>query len=775
MIITRILLAINSFQSVVSSITISGLPLTPILGEFMKNTYYSNSKPSFTKPLRVLLILVIAQAFYATKATAETPIIDSLMDIVNQNNISEARKVEVKLAIAENYLKVNPAVTLEYTDQLVIGLEENKDRTVAGKILYVAGRACLLTSQLEAGEEYLMRAVKFFEQDGSTKEIGDCYKDLGTIKLYQNDHDQAIESYRKAKSHYENAGYLPGAGHCSLNTGNVWKRRGKLVKAMEYYLEALSIYDKIGVPVYQGFACNNLGTIYNSIKKYDQAEKYYLKAAKYYEGAENLSQHINLNINLGLISEELGNIERGLQQYEKAITIAKNTSFKKQIPLAYNNKAALLLDLERYDEAKEAMQNAFYYSELDGNEEQKSRAYYHLANYQFKKGDYKKALASAKETYQWSSNNEEVSLSQLTAAKMADIYEALGQPVEALEYLKTSQQLLDSIRSRDVIQSIATQSFEFQLEQQKQEQEIKELKTKLEYEAKIDRQRNILYLSLAGLLVSVFLLYFIYRNYRSKVKAERLLDWSNKKLEQKNEELNQYIESNLQLENFAYIASHDLRAPVRSIVSFSQLLERSLGDRINESEKEYIDYIISSSVNMQTLINDLLQFSQVGTQKLKPQYIDPRDLLDDLLKQLYEGNSQAMEKVSIADMPDLIHADPGLLKQLFQNLIENAMKFSKDKENQKVIVGAKEKNNEYEFFIKDNGIGIAPEFQDKIFLIFERLHHQSDFQGTGIGLSLCKKIVEQHQGKIRVESKVGEGSTFYFTLPKAEILEPVLT
>jgi len=237
-------------------------------------------------------------------------------------------------------------------------------------------------------------------------------------------------------------------------------------------------------------------------------------------------------------------------------------------------------------------------------------------------------------------------------------------------------------------------------------------------------------------------------------------------LNTKNEELKKYIDSNMQLENFAYITSHDLREPLRTISGFANLLEKKYIGKLDETADEYLGYILTSTKNMNALIEDLLIFSRVHTGEHTVEKLDLDDLLFEIIRSLNSSIEDTGALVTYENIPETINANRTKMKQLFQNLIANAIKFRKPNVVPEVKITAKSKGKYWEFSVQDNGIGIKDEYFDKIFMIFKRLHTKEEYQGTGIGLSLCKKIVEQHGGKISLKSKKGEGTTFYFTIEK---------
>jgi light-regulated signal transduction histidine kinase (bacteriophytochrome) len=248
--------------------------------------------------------------------------------------------------------------------------------------------------------------------------------------------------------------------------------------------------------------------------------------------------------------------------------------------------------------------------------------------------------------------------------------------------------------------------------------------------------------------------------------SKRFLNDTIKQLEDKNFELSKYIESNMQLENFAHIASHDLKAPLVNIISFAQLLIENLSDLKGRVEYKFIENIESSAMHMHETIQALLRFSQASNAKLHLDPINISKLLEELLNDLDEHIKQQGALVKIEDLPASITGDKLLLKEVFHNLIINGIKFTKANTPAKIIIDGDEDSLFWYYRVRDNGIGIHKDFTEKIFLIFKRLHSAKKYAGTGIGLPLCKSIIENHGGKIWAESEPDIGSTFHFSIAK---------
>jgi light-regulated signal transduction histidine kinase (bacteriophytochrome) len=221
--------------------------------------------------------------------------------------------------------------------------------------------------------------------------------------------------------------------------------------------------------------------------------------------------------------------------------------------------------------------------------------------------------------------------------------------------------------------------------------------------------------------------------------------------------------SNTDLRDFAYVASHDLKKPLQSIEGFAKLLARRYKGKLDAKADEFIEYIGSGVKRMQMLIKDLLEYSQVGAKEKKFKPADCSGVVQKAVGNLQAAIEESNAVVTYDGLPTVMVDTPQMIS-LFQNLIDNAIKF-RGEEAPRVHISAERKGDEWVFSIRDNGIGIEPKDSERIFGMFQRLHGSTDYPGTGIGLAICKKIIERHGGRIWVESEAGKGSTFYFTMP----------
>jgi len=275
---------------------------------------------------------------------------------------------------------------------------------------------------------------------------------------------------------------------------------------------------------------------------------------------------------------------------------------------------------------------------------------------------------------------------------------------------------------------------------------------------------NLIFLSAVSVVLIPRLFDGLQSAFKKRTEAEFMLNESKKELE---ESLALLEEKSKELEQFAYAASHDLKEPLRMIQGFLNLLEKRYQDKLDNRARKYIHFSVDGAKRLGVLIDDLLEYSRVGRIHTNVEEIDLNEMLNELIKNEIDHSGQSKEIIQFNNLP-VINGVAVSINMLFRNLISNALKYQDGKKVPEINITSMEGQNDWNFAVIDNGIGIEKEYFDKIFMLFNRLHTKEEYPGTGMGLAICKKIVEEHGGRIWVESEEGKGSTFHFTIQKSD-------
>ncbi|MEM1214801.1 MAG: ATP-binding protein, partial [Bacteroidota bacterium] len=372
-------------------------------------------------------------------------------------------------------------------------------------------------------------------------------------------------------------------------------------------------------------------------------------------------------------------------------------------------------------------------------------------------------------------NTQRLRRVQLDACQcLQDISERKGDWQSALLLLKEYQRLEQAASEEQVLRTINAQNFQDQLRElsdqriaeRKQMQSVQQ-QTQADLEAQRQRNRRLA-ISLVGVLVLAGLIFWFLRKNRQKNRELNRLNHelhrANQQLEVANEAL---AENNEALNRFAAVAAHDLKGPLRSIQSFSQLLRRKLGDRVQINEQEYFDFIIESTTRLATLIDDLLNFSRLDKGAVAPQPVDLQQTLDVVTANLHQDISEKQANITYQDLPK-VAAQGSLMTQLFQNLLSNSLKFIHSDVPPVITLSSRPiGKSRVRIEVQDNGIGIAKQHQEQVFELFSRLHTSDAYEGSGVGLATCRKIVQSYSGKMGIASEEGRGTTVWIELPLA--------
>lgn len=592
---------------------------------------------------------------------------------------------------------------------------------------------------------------------------------LGSLAMRLGDYEEAKKHLEEALPYTVQLKMPITQGLINLYLSNICRFKADFGEAFRKADLALQIFQKLGRDDWILEAQTTLAYISVLAKDYDGATTYFDKIFNKDTEIDNDNFLVSPTLYAGIMNFEKGDISLAKKQLEKGLAKINSLGNFPDLAMVYHYMSHISSLEKDYVAAEDYILKALAVTNKSYNKRQALSASLTLVRLETIIRPQKDNLADLEAVYQWASANDDNMLLKESSNLISTYYINRGNLKKALNYNNIYINASEEKFQKDRLNEIALIK-----EKSKHAQEVKEREIKAELLqselilSKANRNNMLLGLLFLGLM-SGFLLYF----YAQKKTAYSSLEVSNQelkkaeqRLEVKNKELEKYIAYNLQLENFAYIASHDLKSPLQTISSFSQLLKNTANDRLNEEELQCLNFIGKGTADMMALVDDILGFSLLQKSQLTKEKINVSEFVDYVLQLNHSLIEEKNAIISLDLKTPYISGDRSKLLQLLQNLITNAVKFHQKAAQPKVIISSYAEQDKWIFKVKDNGIGIESTYFNKIFLLFKRLHGKEAYEGTGIGLSMCKKIVEMHGGKIWVNSVLGEGATFSFSLPR---------
>ena len=589
--------------------------------------------------------------------------------------------------------------------------------------------------------------------------------------------------------------------------------RSDLKKMQEFNIKSLEIARRINDPVSQRDALNDLGVYSTEIGAYEDALEYFYQALEFAGELEKDIRTCNIYFNISVVYNELGDLEKSNQYLLKIKEFASGTTDIQIKGLAYESIAQFHYNKANYQKAIANYKLLYKITSANGDHYFKGKALIGLSKIEYQRGQQELAMIYLNEALLLYEEKEQINGVNLAKFELAKVSLHSGQPANAIAYI---QEILEKdnefISNRTLLKSykvlsaayaklldydaalMANMEYEnyfnnlfnsesarqiaiVEAKHQTQNKLVENTLLRAQQkrtEAQVQQRTTVMFGTCILLILSFVILILLKRsagNYNKdkyilnqKVKARTSeLSFTNFKLRQSNEEL----------EQFAYIASHDLKEPLRNIVGFSNLLEKRMRQysMINNEVDEYLGFIKNNAKQMYLLIEDVLEFSRISKNSGKEIVLNLNDIIGEVQQNI---SSQIKEKnvvIEVLDLPE-IKAIPTRLFIVLKNLIENGIKYNQ-KENKHIKIYSIEKNGEVFINVEDNGIGIESKHHSKIFKMFERLHNKRDFQGTGLGLTICSKIISRMSGRLEVQSELGKGSIFSIVLPHEVLETPV--
>jgi len=536
--------------------------------------------------------------------------------------------------------------------------------------------------------------------------------------------------------------------------------KNKFADGYSLQMDALKFYSTIGDSTGLMSVYYDLGGNFGTQAQGDLALENYEKGITI---ARELGDAKNIILGITAIGGTYGAMEeyeKSLEYIDESIELAKEIDDTEELAWASINKGHVLGRMENYQKAEFYLKQAYDLSFQIGNKLLTAYSLEQLSDIFIQQNLLEKAIEKLDESQKIYNELGQTNSEKEVIRKYAEISFQQKDFEKYKSYTDKYIAIKDSLFSKEMTESMADLKQDFEIHELEREKEI-ELLIKDQELSNVRSQVTIAIV--AGFTIIFFLLLtLMYHRNKSALEKNNILREKNDEIIRQNEIL---ASSNRDLEKFAYIISHDLKEPLRNIHGFTSLMNRKLKKYdLDESIEEYSGYITGGIQQMADLLSGLLEYSKIGVNKGEMETVDINELVTQVTNNFRIQQKEKNCNIDIADLPNLVCRRPQMI-QVFQNLIANALKFS-NKNINKITIGTKDLDKEYCIFIKDQGIGIDPKYQKGIFEVFKRLHNRGEYSGSGIGLATCKKIVEDHGGRIWVESEEGKGSCFYFTIPK---------
>lgn len=651
-----------------------------------------------------------------------------------------------------------------------------------------------LNSDLDKAASYNKKGCVLAEEIIYRRGMGKSFKTRGVIAVFQSDLENALKHLQNALVNFRLINDKVGEANTINNLGWYYQQVGKYKESLEYFEAASSIREEIGDKKGLANSCNNLGVMYYMLGKYDKSLQKHLTAIRLWEELKERDNQAASFLNIGAVYREMDEKVLAMGNFQEGLKIAVEENNLRSMADAHSNIGDMWLENLKYKKAINHYLNALNIREKLADKTGIRESLSSLGAVHTAQKKYHEAIAYHNRSLHIAKTIDDKSGMLTQYNLLGEVQNLYNKPREALSYLMPAQQLAKELGMMPELAktykqiSLAyltledyQQAFQFQalttevndqIFSEEKTRVLEELKEKYESDQKEKeigmlqkereiaklRQRGWMILSLALAMACVIGM-LVYR-YRIKVKNTLALALQKQAIEERNHALEL---SNADLEQFAYVVSHDLKQPLRTIGSFAGLISRRYPGVLDSEGKEFINYVTDGVKQMHNLLTDLLIYAQTGKNSTY-RVMDMNEIIDTATKNLQDFIREKNASIHVEGMPFMVGNRSGMI-QLFQNMISNAIKFN---ENQppEIEIEYRDENDRHLIVVRDNGIGISADHKEKIFVVFQRLHTQEDYPGTGIGLSICQKVAKQHGGEIWIDSEPGKGSAFYISLPK---------
>lgn len=645
-------------------------------------------------------------------------------DQQNQGPHQNGNTIEIYLAYGDVFQSqsIYPKAISFYQEALAYGRRTTKVKGIIQSLCALSAHY-VLEKELDKSFEHITEALDLMTSETEEVLKATVYNQLCEVYIKKQEYTSVLEYSLEALELSRKTGAVENELSALNNIAVFYGAQADWKTAMEYLLEALGKSKSINYTLNISQSQINIATIYASLFNYKEAIKRYQTVLKEYDEVIDDYTRVIINNNLGNIYYHSDDAQKALERFDEAYQLARKMNYREMIAHTLAQKGRANAALKKIDEALENAEEAQDLIAELGEINGKQINLINFGNIFFHKKEFDKAIKLTSQGIVTAKRMKDTENEIRGYQILAKIYQELKDFEKALDYQliysKAQEGFAKEQRSRQIV------DMEIQFAIRQKQQEIEQLTKDNKYQALLLEQ------------------------------SDQIAN-QNVQLLQVNEELRQ----------FAYVASHDLKEPLRMIGSYTQLIRRRFNDQVDQDTGAFFDFVSEGVIRMNNLLDALLKYATIGKSELEKEAIDLNDIVDISKINLQMSIEETDTQIRVTHPLPVVHSVQSLLIQLFQNLLSNAIKFRKVDTAPEIDISFKEETDMYKIYIKDNGIGINPEFQERIFIIFQRLHTRAQYEGTGIGLAVCQKIIQRLGGSITIDSQLGEGATFIFTIPK---------
>ena len=666
------------------------------------------------------------------------------------------------------------------------------------------------TTALRFANQGLELSIKL----NSKNKIINFYKDLASIYKQSSDYGKALEYLAMVRQKSEEINDSSGILFAINSFGSLYELQGNYNIALDYYFKALEFSEKSNIPANKAKALINIGNLYNLQGEYDKALKFCQIGLKINNTLLDIESISNAYMTIGNIYLNKKNYDSALSCYFKSLKLREEVSDKGGVANIYHGIAFAFQQLKQFESARNFAEKSLQLK-IEINDRSGIAAGYNLlGSCYLSQQDYKPALELFQKAYQISTNLNALDILKETCGYLSRTYAGVKDYHLAYLYQVKFKELSDTIKNENQIRKVAQLGIQYEFDKKQQQQIFDQHRKDNANKAELDRQRQFIFSLIAVVFLISLLSIILFRNSKNKKNINQLLMYKNEEIErtnlelyeinlmitdqkeeseQLNNELNkindELVATNLKLleseknlkdtvdtkDKFFSIIAHDLKNPLSYVLSMSEFIDREYSSISQEEILNFNKKINEAASQIFKLLENLLDWSrsQTGNISFTPESCDIKPIIDETINHLI--NSAKNKNIEIVNnVPDstMVFVDRNMIDTVVRNLISNSIKFSGTPvfPNGKVVIEAKRIEDNYQISVSDNGVGIKPDYLDKLFNIdfHPSTKGTSNETGTGLGLILCHEFVEKNGGKIRAENTLDHGTVFYFTLPVTE-------